>query len=295
MLKWLAVVLLVLVLLLTAVAVALQQWVSSADFRGRVAQQMSAALGVRVELGRISVDVWPLPAVALDQVQVKSQPPLSLERIEARPSWLPLLQGRREIATLLVRNAVVPQQALAAVAAGFDRAQRGARNDSPANPGGSGPGLLPRRIVLDHVTWVYAKGGSTTIDGQARLDPDGLPGSVKVDVRQGRFQGARASLDAWRGQLDAACRYRRRHRQGADRGPARRQGSFRGQRAIGDKQRGALGPDRAQPHAHRPPGGPDHAARRGRRGAHYRRHQSRARPASPCAMRCCTASTWYRP
>ncbi|MEO8654326.1 MAG: AsmA family protein, partial [Ramlibacter sp.] len=140
MLKWLAVVLLVLVLLLTAVAVALQQWVSSADFRGRVAQQMSAAVGVRVELGRISVDVWPLPAVALDQVQVKSQPPLTLERIEARPSWLPLLQGRREIATLLVRNAVVPEQALAAVAAGFDKAQRGARKDSPANPGDSGPG-----------------------------------------------------------------------------------------------------------------------------------------------------------
>ena len=90
--------------------------------------------------------------------------------------------------------------------------------------------------------------------------------------------------DAWRGQLDAACRHRRRHRQGADPGPTRRQGSFRGQRAIGDEQRGALGPDRAQPHAHGAPGGPDHAARRGRRGAHYRRHRPEPDPLhrAPC-------------
>lgn len=194
MLKWLAVVLLVLLLLLAAVAVALQQWVSSTDFRGRVAQQLSTALGVRVELGHISVDVWPLPAVAVEQVQVKSQPPLSLERIEARPAWLPLLQGRREIATLLVRNAVVPQQALIAIAAGFDKAQRAARKDGGSAPGASGPGLLPRRILLDHVTWIYAMGGSSTVDAQANLDGDGLPGLVKVNVRRGRFQGARASL-----------------------------------------------------------------------------------------------------
>jgi uncharacterized protein involved in outer membrane biogenesis len=192
--KWLVAVVLVPVLLLAAVAVALQQWVSSADFRDRVAQQLSTALGVRVELGRISVDVWPLPAVALEQVQVKSQPPLSLERVEARPSWLPLLQGRREIATLLVRNAVVPEQALAAIAVAFDRTQRGARQGGRADPARSGPGLLPRRIVLDHLTWVYAKGGSSTADAQVRLDPDGLPGSAKVEVRQGRFQGMRASV-----------------------------------------------------------------------------------------------------
>jgi uncharacterized protein involved in outer membrane biogenesis len=193
--KWLAVALLVLVLLLGAVAVALQQWVGSADFRGRAAQQVSAALGVPVELGQISVDVWPLPAVALDRVQVKSQPPLTLQRVEARPSWLPLLQGRLEIATLVVRNAVVPEQALAVIAAAFDRTQRAARREGArGNAGSPGAGLLPRRTVLDQVTWVYAKGGSTTVDAQVRLDPDGLPGSAKLEVRQGRFQGARATL-----------------------------------------------------------------------------------------------------
>ena len=130
--KWLAVALLVPVLLLGAVAVALQQWVGSADFRSRVAQQASAALGVPVTLGSISVDVWPLPAVALERVQVKSQPPLTLQRVEARPAWAALLQGRLEIATLVVRQAVVPEQALAAIAAAFDKTQRaGRRDDGP--------------------------------------------------------------------------------------------------------------------------------------------------------------------
>ena len=178
--KWLAVALLMLVLLLGAVAMALQQWVGSADFRGRAAQQVSAALGVPVELGQISVDVWPLPAVALDRVQVKSQPPLTLQRVEARPSWLPLLQGRLEIATLIVRNAVVPEQALAVIAAAFDKTQRAARREGArGNAPSPSAGLLPRRTVLDQVTWVYAKGGSSTVDAQVRLDPDGLPGSAK--------------------------------------------------------------------------------------------------------------------
>jgi uncharacterized protein involved in outer membrane biogenesis len=193
--KWLAAVVLVLVLLLGTAAVALQQWVGSADFRGRVAQQISAALGIRVDVGGVSVDVWPLPAIALEQVQVKSQPPLTLERTEARPAWLALLQGRREIATLLVRNVVVPQQALAVIAAGFDKAQRaGKTGGGHADGAGSSAGLLPHRIVLDQVTWLYATGGSSTVDAQARLDLDGLPGTVNIQVAKGRFHGARAVL-----------------------------------------------------------------------------------------------------
>lgn len=190
--KWLALALLVPVLLLGAVAVALQQWVGGADFRSRVAQQASAVLGVPVALGSISVDVWPLPAVALERVQVKSQPPLTLQRVEARPAWAALLQGRLEIATLVVRQAVVPEQALAAIAAALDKTQRAGRRDEARGSAG-GPGL-PRRTVLDEVTWVYAKGGSTTVDAQVRLDPDGLPGSADVKVRGGRFQGARAAV-----------------------------------------------------------------------------------------------------
>jgi uncharacterized protein involved in outer membrane biogenesis len=192
--KWVLGGVLVLVLLLGAVAVALQQWVGTDDFRTRVSQQASAALGVPVVLGRISVDVWPLPAVALDKVQIRSQPPLTLERVEARPGWAGLLQGRLEIATLVIRNAVVPEQAVAAIAAAVQKGKpRGAAARN--SPSGASLALLPRRTVLDQVTWVPAKGASSTVDAQAHLGNDGLPESGRVEVRKGRFAGARATLE----------------------------------------------------------------------------------------------------
>ena len=190
--KWLLGGLVVLVLLLAAVAVALQRWVNTDDFRLRVSQQASAALGVPVVLDRITVDVWPLPAVALDKVQIKSQPPLTLERVEARPVWSGLLLGRLEIATLVVRNAVIPEQAVAAIAGALQKKQA----HGPAKaPSGASLALLPRRTVLDDVTWVHAKGERTTVDAQALLDDDGLPGTARIEVRKGQFAGARAMLE----------------------------------------------------------------------------------------------------
>lgn len=193
--KWMAAVALLLLMVLAGVAVALQLWVGSEDFRSRVARQASSALGVPVVIGNVTVDLWPLPAVGMDKVQIQSQPPLTLERVEARPSWAPLLKGRLEIATLVVRNAVVPQAAVAAIAAVYSK-QRGPAPHSAAGEGPGGSiGFLPRRTVLDQVTWVNAKGARSTLDAQARLDEDGLPASVSMTVTQGRFEGAQATLE----------------------------------------------------------------------------------------------------
>jgi uncharacterized protein involved in outer membrane biogenesis len=204
--KWLLALILLPLLLLGGVAIALQHWVGSEDFRGRVNQQASAALGVPVEVGRITVDVWPLPAVGLDKVQIKSQPPLTLERIEARPAWAPLLQGRLEIATLLVRDAVVPERAVAAIAAGFQKVQRAKAGSAPPKESRGTMALLPRRTVLEKVTWVHAKGGSTTVDAHATLDDDGLPGTARMEVRKGRLEGTKAAMerqpDHWALRID---------------------------------------------------------------------------------------------
>jgi uncharacterized protein involved in outer membrane biogenesis len=192
--KWVLGIVLGLVLLLGGVAAALQYWVGSEDFRARVGQQVSAALGVPVELGGITVDLWPLPAVALDGVRVKSQPPLTLERIEARPVWAGLLRGRLEVATLVVRNAVVPELAVSAIATSFQKARRSAQARPAKAPDGNTMAFLPRRTVLEQVTWVAAKGGSTTVNAQAQLDDDGLPASAEVDVQKGRLAGVKATL-----------------------------------------------------------------------------------------------------
>lgn len=196
--KWIGAALALLVLVFAGVAFALQQWVGSADFRGRAAQQASAALGVPVELGHLAVDMWPVPAVAADRVHVRSKPAITLQRIEARPQWRALLQGRLEIATLVVRDAVLPEQALAALAAAGAAAGAGAGKKGgrppPSAPDAS-MALLPRRALLDGVTWVPARGGGSTIDAQLRIDDDGLPGEARIEVRRGRFQGAKAALD----------------------------------------------------------------------------------------------------
>src|SRR5262245_26387224 len=61
-LKWLIGAALLGVLALAGVAASLQFWINSPDFRGRVAREASAAAGVTVELGGLSLDLWPLPA-----------------------------------------------------------------------------------------------------------------------------------------------------------------------------------------------------------------------------------------
>jgi hypothetical protein len=194
-LKWAAVALAVVVVLFAAIVLALRQWVGSDDFRQRVAREISTAAGVPVELGALSVDVWPLPAVAVDRVQVQSKPPLSFERIEARPVWAGLLRKKLEIATLYVRNAVVPQDAIAAVAAAYRKAHPEEKGAKKATPPASASVTLPERIVLDQVTWVDTKGARNVVDASATLGGDGLPDHVEFAVRQGRWQGVQARLD----------------------------------------------------------------------------------------------------
>ena len=192
-LKWLLGIVAVVVVLFAAAAIALHAWVGSDDFRARVAQEISSAAGVPVELGGLTVNVWPLPAVAADRVQVRSNPPLTFERIEARPIWASMLHGKLDISTLYVRNAVIPQSAIAAVAAAF----RKAHPDKPGEarkPATGSTVSLPERIVLDKVTWVDTKGQRNVIDATARIDSDGLPAQVDIDVSQGRWAGVQAKL-----------------------------------------------------------------------------------------------------
>ncbi len=183
-------------LMLAVIALGLQRWVHSDDFRGFVADQVSSAVGVPVELGSIDVDVWPLPAVALNHVRVLSQPPLTLERIIARPSYAPLLRGRLEVKTVIVRNAVVPQAAVAAIGAAFRKKPAPAdKAATPAEPAATGVKVaMPRKVVLDGISWVSEKGLTTTVDATAEFDEAGLPGNASLEVKKGHLAGAKASV-----------------------------------------------------------------------------------------------------
>lgn len=205
--KWLVIAFLVVVLLLAALAFGLHRWVSTDDFRQRIERDASAALGVPVVIGSVQVDVWPLPAVALGGLTVQSQPPLTLERLEVRPRWQAVLQGRFSVATLILRRVVLPQQGVDAVLLAMQKkkpltsqvaapgVQLVQAPVTAAAPDADGLQWLPRRTVFDDVTWVSNAGTSTAVEGEAKLGPDALPDSATLKLVRGNLQGLRAKLE----------------------------------------------------------------------------------------------------
>ncbi|MCW5655538.1 hypothetical protein [Hydrogenophaga sp.] len=188
------------VLLAVAGVATLYQWTGSDGFRQRVEHEAGAALGVPVRLARVSVAVWPLPAVVLEGLDVQADPPLTLARVVARPSWSALLVGRLQVDVLVLRQAVLPQATVVLLAARL----KGQEAGSPPAASVPGPvpvpdrgldlGWLPRRVVLDDVTWVDARGRGTTVQAAVDLLADGWPGAADVKVLAGVMQGASATL-----------------------------------------------------------------------------------------------------
>jgi len=190
-LKWVAAIVVGAALLLGGVAMALQYWLRTDDFRQRVEREGGAALGVPLKLGRLSVDLWPLPAVAAEDVRVQTRPPLTLGRVEARPVWRGLFVGELRIATLLVRQAVLPQTAINALAAA---AMQKRPKNAEKPPEAKSTMVIPRRMVLDDVTWIDEKGQRMTIDAEADLGWDGLLDNASFKVLQGRLAGAKGEV-----------------------------------------------------------------------------------------------------
>lgn len=197
LLKWVAILFAAFVLLLIGVAVALQQWLRTDDFRARAEQQASAALGVPLKLGRLSVDLWPLPAVAADDVQLQTRPALTVGRVEARPVWSGLLEQRLEIATLVVRKAVLPQAGIAALGAAMQKKDKGKGRAAapPPEPQQGTMVALPRRAVLDDITWIDEKGQRLTMNAEADLGGDGLLDRASFRIVQGRFAGTHGTIE----------------------------------------------------------------------------------------------------
>lgn len=228
--KWLFFTALALIVLLLVAVFGLHRWVNTDDFRQRMERDASAALGVPVAVGSIQVDVWPLPAVALGNLQLQSKPPVTLERLELRPDWQALLQGRLVVSTLIVRKAVLPQQGIDAVLLAMQKKKQAASATAssttanaatitlkPSQAAKTAPApaainvanaaitsdekpptdatqYLPRRTVFDDVTWVSNAGTSTAMEGETRLGADALPDSVQLKIIRGNLLGLRAEL-----------------------------------------------------------------------------------------------------
>lgn len=181
------------VALVLLAAFALGQWTGSDGFRQRVEREASAKLGVPVTLSRVAVDVFPLPAVALEGLNINARPALTFGRVEARPAWWSLLQGRLAVSTLIVHEAVLPQTTIVLLTA---RVQDPAKSSpaSQADAEATDLSWLPRNVVLDNVTWIGAQGSSSTVQARLALDDDGWPAAAAVSVTEGALQGLKAVL-----------------------------------------------------------------------------------------------------
>jgi hypothetical protein len=194
--QWLLLSFVLTCVLLSVALFLLYRWVGTDDFRSRVQIQASEVAGREVRLQAVTVDVWPLPAVVLNRVEVATRPAIRIARIEVRPVLPALFSGRLELSTLLVRQADLSQAAVDDL-----RSAQPPSAKSQADPRGPQGAvadvvqvIVPRRVVMDSATWRSSSGSATTFNADARLDPFGLPDELKLTVLAGSLQGTRLSV-----------------------------------------------------------------------------------------------------
>lgn len=172
-----------------------QRWVGTDDMRSEAERKASDLLGVPVKFGHIGIDIWPLPSLAVTGVRVESGPALTLRRLELRPAWGGLLQGRLELATLLLHEVYLPQGGIDALLSALEK-RRHATLTAHQSETGSSESLryLPTRTVLDNLTWVSTSGTRLTMDADVRLSRQGLPDHVSIHFLKGAMQGGKALL-----------------------------------------------------------------------------------------------------
>lgn len=175
----------------------LQTWLGSADFKARVEREALQSLGVGVSVGAIKVSVFPKPAVVVTDLEVATQPALSLAYVGVRPELGRLLVGEWSVGSVLVRDASLPQHGIDALllllsktklpaqSAQAPKAQIAAKKSEP---------WLPRELLLKNVSWVNAKGLAMTVDLQADINAQGEPDQVNAQVLKGFLQGSTAQL-----------------------------------------------------------------------------------------------------
>lgn len=212
--KWVFILLAVAGLLSAGAAAALHYWLGSGDFRTRIEAQCSEFLGVPVALTRVHLSFWPQPAIAMDGVQVRTTPALSMQRVELRPDWHALLRGRREVASVVVREAQWPQRGIDQLVAARQKSRSSAAKGTVPADGTAERDIEPdfsvdwvlRRVVLAQVTWRNPRDVATTFDADARLSDDGLPQTLDLLVTAGPWKDAKLKLarEASRWAVDAA-------------------------------------------------------------------------------------------
>lgn len=219
-LKWLLGLLLALALLLMAALGAGAWWLSGEGPRHRAELLASERLGVPVTLGKLSLAVFPLPALSLQDLVISTEPPLKAQSIELRPQWRSLLglegQARQlVVSSLMLQGVSLPQRGLdqlqnklqtqlqiqkqqslskseqAKQVSSRPTAQKDSQNDSEAAPA-IAVGLLaiPQQTVLDGVTWQSNAGEAIKLSGRVRMSDARDVAEIDLQLAGGSVRGS---------------------------------------------------------------------------------------------------------
>jgi hypothetical protein len=222
--------LLALTLLLATAAGALAWWLSGDGLRSQLEARLSERLGVQVTVAKLSLDVWPLPAVAVSDVVVATQPPLTAQRIELRPAWRKLLglggaTRELEISLLSLQGLSLPQKGLDQLIQSLSKTEQSAQQtrrlsvqnaskteEKPDEGAAIVVGLLaiPQRTQLGGVVWQSAAGELLSLSGDVSLNTARDQMQLDLQLAGGKLTGqlslpAPAKGQAWqlRGELKA--------------------------------------------------------------------------------------------
>jgi hypothetical protein len=204
-LKFLLSVLLALALLFALAAGALAWWLSGDGPRERVQALASEKLGVPVTLSQLSLSVFPWPSVAVGDVKIATQAPLTAERMELRPAWRKLLgldgvARELEVESLTLRGLSLPQKGLDQLTQSLLKAEHSAqqiRRQSAQNASKTDEsaavivGLLaiPQRTRLDGVVWTSGAGESLSLSGDVSLNAARDQMDVNLQLAGGTVRG----------------------------------------------------------------------------------------------------------
>jgi hypothetical protein len=200
-------------LLLAVAAGVLAWWLSGDGPRSQLEARLSERLGVKVTVAKLSLDVWPLPAVAVSDVVVAMQPPLTAQRIELRPAWRKLIglggvARELEISLLSLQGLSLPQKGLDQLTQSLSKAeqseqkkrrgtaQNALKTDEKLDEKTHGEaafvvGLLaiPQRTQLDGVVWQSTAGESLSLSGNVLLSDARDQMQLDLQLAGGKLTG----------------------------------------------------------------------------------------------------------
>ena len=141
---------------------------SDEEIAGTAAARLSDALGAEVRIGAVQWQVFPSPAVMVQDVAIVRPQPITLKSLVLYPDLGALWRKRIKFSEVTVAGAVVPQMSLRGLGAGGKSAQ-GDTLQWTVDP------LPLARFVFSDVTWISRRGIPVVYDGEVDFDMNWRP------------------------------------------------------------------------------------------------------------------------